>query len=154
MSNEEEWKPPKTITELFKATEGNVFAAINRPTAGARDDLSVPVGKAPFQLYSLATPNGQKVGILLEELGIEYDAHVINIGRGMQFSKGFVDINPNSKIPCAVDMSQGKSVKLFESGSIMTYLAEKYDRFIPKDRVLRVQCFNWLHWAQVQGKYF
>eukprot|EP00511_Aplanochytrium_stocchinoi_P001151 CAMPEP_0204825868 /NCGR_PEP_ID=MMETSP1346-20131115/3666_1 /ASSEMBLY_ACC=CAM_ASM_000771 /TAXON_ID=215587 /ORGANISM="Aplanochytrium stocchinoi, Strain GSBS06" /LENGTH=291 /DNA_ID=CAMNT_0051953643 /DNA_START=133 /DNA_END=1008 /DNA_ORIENTATION=+ len=152
--SDESWAPPQTIDELYKAFQpGHVFAGINRPTAGARDDKSVDVGAAPFQLYSLATPNGQKAGILLEELDIPYDAHVINIGRGMQFSKGFVDINPNSKIPAATDTVNGKKLNLFESGSIMFYLAEKYNKFIPPKEEIekRASCMNWMNWAQVQA---
>lgn len=148
VSETQEWSPPTTITELYEATAGNKFASMNRPTAGPRDDLPVQVGKAPFQLYSLATPNGQKVGIMLEELGIDYDAWYVSIGKGEQFSKGFVDINPNSKIPCAVDndANTGIPVKLFETGSIVLYLAEKYNKFIPKDPMLRAQCMNWVFW--------
>lgn len=148
---EKEWRPPSEITELYKLTAGNVFAAINSPKSGARSPDAVPLGTASFQLYSLATPNGQKAGILLEELGIDYDAHTINIGRGMQFYKGFVAINPNSKIPAAVDLSLDKPVNLFESGSIMLYLADKYNKFIPQDWETRAQCINWMNWAQVQG---
>ena len=116
-----------------------------------RNDDELPVGKAPFQLYSLSTPNGQKVGIVLEELGIEYDAYTINIGLGAQFSKGFVSVNPNSKIPCAVHHKDGGSINLFESGSIMQYLAEGHGRFLPKSGPARVECLNWLNWAQVQA---
>jgi GST-like protein len=97
------WKPPPKVEELFSRTDGNKFSGMNRPTAGARTDTPAQVGSAAFQLYSLATPNGQKIGILLEELGIDYDAWVVNIGAGDQFTKGFVDVNPNSKIPCGVD---------------------------------------------------
>ena len=121
------------------------------PNCVCRNDDLLPVGKAAVQLYSLSTPNGQKVGILLEELGIDYDAHTINIGVGAQFSKGFVQVNPNSKIPCALHYKDGKPTNLFESGSIMQYLAEQNGRFIPKDPEKRVECLNWLNWAQVQA---
>jgi GSH-dependent disulfide-bond oxidoreductase len=116
-SKSEEWIPPAKVEELFASTSGNKFASINAPTAGARNDDPVPVGDAPFQFYSLATPNGQKPAILLEELGIEYDAHKISL-MGDQFKGGFVQINPNSKIPAAVDKAgpDGREVKLFESG--------------------------------------
>lgn len=113
------WAPPAKVEELFHVTAGNKFASINRPTAGARTEEAMPVGDASFQLYSLSTPNGQKVGIMLEELGIEYDAWKISLS-GDQFKSGFVEINPNSKIPAAVDKdgSGGKVVNLFESGNL------------------------------------
>jgi len=149
---EEEWKPPAKIEELFKATEGNNFSSINAPTAGARTQKELPVGKSSFQFYSLATPNGQKPGILLEELGIDYDAHVVQLS-GEQFASGFVSVNPNSKIPAAVDLEgpDGKPIQLFESVSIMVYLAEKYNKFIPTDKRLRQEVFNWLFW-QIGGQ--
>ncbi|KAI9030221.1 glutathione S-transferase [Hyaloraphidium curvatum] len=128
---------------------GNNFSAINAPTAGSRVEQELPRGAAPFQLYSLSTPNGQKVGIMLEELGIDYDAHVINIGKGDQFQSGFVSLNPNSKIPTAVDYapkSGGDPIRLFESGSIVMYLAEKYGKFLPKDEHLRAEIFNFVFW--------
>jgi GST-like protein len=109
------WTPPAKVEDLFASTAGNQFASTNAPTAGARTTDAVPVGSAPFQFYSLGTPNGQKPAILLEELGIEYDAHKIGLG-GDQFKQGFVEINPNSKIPAAVDRVDGKDIKLFESG--------------------------------------
>jgi len=142
------WTPPAKIEDLYASTAGNQFAAINAPTAGPRVEQDLPVGSAPFQLYSLATPNGQKVGIILEELGIEYDAHTINIGKGEQFTSGFVDVNPNSKIPAAVDRDgpDGKPINLFESASIVLYLAEKYHRFIPTDPRLKAEVFNWVFW--------
>lgn len=150
----EEWVPPNKIENLYKATEGNKFASINSPTAGARNQVDLPVGKAKFQYYSIATPNGMKPAILLEELGVDYDAHKINL-RGSQFDSGFVDINPNSKIPAAVDYDgpNGKVIKLFESGSIMLYLADKYKRFIPPnaDPYNRAQVINWLFW-QMSGQ--
>ena len=118
------WAPPKKAEEIYERMGSHMFSAINRPTAGARSEDAVPTGSAPLQLYSLATPNGQKPGILLEELGIEYDAHTCNIGTGVQFSRGFVDVNPNSKIPCALDRAPaggGEPVRLFESGAIMLW---------------------------------
>ena len=146
-----EWTPPKRIEELYsQGSSGSpAIFALNAPTAGARNEEPVERGEAPFQLYSLATPNGQKIGVLLEELGIDYDAHTINIGMGMQFSKGFVDINPNSKIPCGVDHapSDGKGpVRLFESGAMMLYLCDKLGRFIPTDARGRAECINWVMW--------
>lgn len=149
------WNPPQKVEELFLATSGNKWASINRPTAGAREEKEVPRGSAPFQLYSLATPNGQKPAILLEEIGIEYDAHKIMLDGG-QFTSGFVDINPNSKIPAAVDYDgfdglNGEPVKLFESASILLYLAEKYQRFLPLNPALKAQVMNWLFW-QVGGQ--
>eukprot|EP00041_Stephanoeca_diplocostata_P002319 m.25495 g.25495 ORF g.25495 m.25495 type:complete len:299 (+) comp13185_c1_seq1:141-1037(+) len=151
-----EWQPPPTIESLFHATEGNKFAGFNRPISGALSEDPVEVGSAPIQLYSLATPNGQKVGILLEELGVEYDAHVIRL-QGDQFKKGFVEVNPNSKIPAlldrdpiSIDGTTGE-IRLFESGSIMLYLAEKYQRFIPRSHAHRAQMLNWVFW-QMAGQ--
>jgi GST-like protein len=139
---------PYVIPEVWK--RGNPEEkSINQPTAGPRYDEQLSVGKHPIQLYSLATPNGQKVTILLEELleaGVkdaEYDAWLISIGNKEQFSSGFVDVNPNSKIPALVDKS-ANGVKVFESGSILLYLAEKFDAFLPKDPTKRVQAMNWL----------
>lgn len=131
---------------------GGKFAAINRPTAGATHEQALPVGKHPLQLYSLGTPNGVKVTVLLEELlelGIkeaEYDAWLINIQDGEQFSSGFVEVNPNSKIPALMDHSTSPSSRVFESGAIMLYLAEKFAAFIPKSPAQRTQCLNWLFW--------
>lgn len=145
--------PPKVWT--WEQGNGGQFASINRPTAGAQTDVELKVGKHPLQLYSLATPNGQKVTILLEELlaaghtGAEYDAWLINIGKGDQFGKGFVEINPNSKIPALADhapVDGGKPVRLFESASIMTYLAEKFGAFLPTDPRARAETLNWLFW--------
>lgn len=146
------YKPPEKVEQLYAATDGNKWASINAPTAGAREDRDLPVGEASFQYYSLATPNGQKPAILLEELGIDYDAHKIKID-GEQFTSGFVAINPNSKIPAAVDKDGpgGKPVRLFESASIMLYLAEKYNRFLPSDPSLKPELINWLFW-QVGGQ--
>ncbi|KAG7350497.1 glutathionine S-transferase [Nitzschia inconspicua] len=143
---------PYTLPKVWK-WENPDPESINQPTAGFRTVKSLPVGKHPLQLYSLATPNGQKVTILLEELleaGIasaEYDAWLINIMKKDQFTSGFVDVNPNSKIPALVDKSvEGKEVKVFESGSILLYLAEKFDAFLPKDFTKRTQAMNWLFW--------
>ncbi|HEC59153.1 hypothetical protein LCGC14_0576730 [marine sediment metagenome] len=132
----------------------NKWANINSPESGARYDKALPVGKHAFQLYSLATPNGQKVTILFEELlalGIkeaEYDAYLINIGDSEQFSSGFVGVNPNSKIPALLDKSGDEDVNVFESASILVHLAEKFGHFLPKDGAARTQTFNWLFWAQ------
>jgi GST-like protein len=149
----EEWTPPPKITELFKVTAGNNFSSVNSPKAGARVERELSVGSAPFQLYSLSTPNGQKVGIILEELGIDYDAHVTTLS-GDQFTSGFVAVNPNSKIPSAVDKEgpDGKPINLFESCNILLYLAEKYNRFLPTDKRLLNEVITWLFWqAAGQG---
>ncbi|MEM8511440.1 GST-like protein [Massilia sp. MP_M2] len=138
------WTPP--------ATPGGAFASINRPVAGSTHEGALPVGEHPLQLYSLATPNGVKVSIMLEELlaaghaGAEYDAWLIRINDGMQFSSGFVDANPNSKIPALVDRSGAEPVRVFESGAILVYLAEKFGAFLPKDGVARTETMNWLFW--------
>ena len=138
------WTPP--------ATPGGAFASINRPVAGSTHEAALPVGEHPLQLYSLATPNGVKVSIMLEELlaaghaGAEYDAWLIRINEGMQFSSGFVDANPNSKIPALVDRSGAEPVRVFESGAILVYLAEKFGAFLPKDGVARTETMNWLFW--------
>jgi len=131
---------------------GGTFVNINRPFSGATHEKVLPVGKHPIQLYSLASPNGIKVTVLLEELlaigkvGAEYNAHYIDISEGDQFSSGFVAINPNSKIPAMVDQSTSPSTTIFESGSILLYLAEKFDAFIPKERAERTECLSWLFW--------
>jgi GSH-dependent disulfide-bond oxidoreductase len=139
---------PPTVWK-WEQPSGGTFASINRPIAGATHDKALPVGKHPLQLYSLATPNGIKVTILLEELleaghDAEYDAWLIDIGKGDQFGSGFVEINPNSKIPALMDHGNGQRV--FESASIMLYLAEKFGAFIPKDPSQRVEMFSWLFW--------
>ncbi|MFA3361021.1 glutathione-dependent disulfide-bond oxidoreductase [Acinetobacter baumannii] len=132
---------------------------LNQPTSGARYEHTLPVGKHPLQLYSLATPNGQKVTILLEELlalghkNAEYDAWLIKIGEGQQFGSGFVEINPNSKIPALVDHSQNPPLRVFESGSILLYLAEKFKAFIPTDIAARTECLNWLFWQMGSAPY-
>jgi GST-like protein len=153
----DEYTPPK----VWKFSEGNggKFATINRPTAGARTQKVLPIGEHPFQLYSLATPNGVKVTIMLEELlelGIkeaEYDAFLINIGEGDQFSSGFVEINPNSKIPALVDKNNGSPISVFESGSILVYLAEKFGKFLPTDPAKKVKVMNWLFWQMGSAPY-
>jgi len=142
--------PPKIWTH--DAPSGGKFASINAPTAGAREQKALPVGKHPLQLYSLATPNGVKATIMLEELlalghtGAEYDAWLIKIGDGDQFSSGFVEINPNSKIPALTDHSGDKPVRVFESGSILVYLAEKFGAFLPTETLARTETLNWLFW--------
>ncbi|MGG1353572.1 glutathione-dependent disulfide-bond oxidoreductase [Psychrobacter pacificensis] len=150
----DKYVPPKVWTQ--DKDNGGKFASINRPTSGARYDKELPVGDAPLQLYSLNTPNGVKVNILLEELaelgisGAEYDAYKIDISQGEQFGSGFVAINPNSKIPALVDHSAGTAgepIALFESGAILMYLAEKFDRFLPLSLgKARADCLSWLMW--------
>lgn len=138
------WKPT--------TTSGGTFANINRPVAGPTHEKALPVGKHPLQLYSLATPNGVKVTIMLEELlalghtGAEYDAWLIKIGEGDQFSSGFVEVNPNSKIPALADHGGDTPVRVFESGSILVYLAEKFGAFLPTDTLARTETLNWLFW--------
>ncbi len=146
----DEYVPPKIWT--WDKPSGGTFANINRPVSGATHDHELPVGKHPFQLHSLATPNGQKVTILLEELlaaghtGAEYDAWFINIREGEQFSSGFVGANPNSKIPALIDRSGPQPVRVFESGAILLYLSEKFGAFVPTDPAARAECFSWLMW--------
>lgn len=154
---EDTYVPPKIWT--WDKASGGRFANINRPIAGATHEKELPVGAHPIQLYSLGTPNGVKVTVMLEELlalghtGAEYDAWLINIGEGDQFGSGFVAVNPNSKIPAMVDRSQKQSVHLFESASMLVYLAEKFDIFLPKDQPDRAQCFNWLFWQMGSAPY-
>lgn len=149
--------PPKVWTH--EAPSGGQFANINRPIAGPTHDQALPVGKQPLQLYSLATPNGVKVTILLEELlalghaGAEYDAWLIRIGEGDQFSSGFVQVNPNSKIPALLDRSVEPPVRVFESGSILLYLAEKFGAFLPTGAAARTECLNWLFWQMGSAPY-
>lgn len=144
------YTPPKIWS--FDAANGGKFANINRPTAGARFEKTLPRGEHALQLHSMATPNGVKVTVMLEELleagysGAQYDAYPINIGDGDQFGSGFVDINPNSKIPALIDTSNSPETRIFESGSILVYLAEKFEAFIPKDLAGRTECMNWLFW--------
>ena len=141
------------------APSGGEFANINRPVAGPTHDKALPVGKQPLQLYSLATPNGVKVTILLEELlalghaGAEYDAWLIRISEGEQFSSGFVEVNPNSKIPALLDRSVQPPVRVFESGSILLYLAEKFAEFLPRDPAGRTETLNWLFWQMGAAPY-
>ncbi|MDH6017319.1 glutathione-dependent disulfide-bond oxidoreductase [Vibrio splendidus] len=148
----EQYTPPKVWVN--DTDGGNKWANINSPESGARFDKELPVGDHAFQLYSLGTPNGQKVTILLEELlaaGVkeaEYDAYLINIGEADQFSSGFVGVNPNSKIPALVDKSGDEDVNVFESASILMHLAEKFGHFLPKEGAARTQTLNWLFWAQ------
>jgi len=148
----EQYTPPKVWVENTEG--GNKWASINRPVSGATHEQALPAGDHSLQLYSLGTPNGQKVTILLEELlaaGVkeaEYDAYLINIGEGNQFSSGFVGVNPNSKIPALVDKSSDQSVNVFESASILVHLAEKFGHFLPKQGAARTSTFNWLFWAQ------
>ena len=150
MTDSAAYVPPQVWT--WDQPSGGQFANINRPTAGATHDGDLPVGKHPLQLYSLATPNGQKVTIMLEELlalghdGAEYDAWPIRIGEGDQFSSGFVAINPNSKIPALVDRSGAKPVRVFESGAILLYLAEKFGEFLAPSGPRRTETLSWLFW--------
>lgn len=144
------YAPPKVWT--WDAESGGKFANINRPIAGATHEKELPVGKHALQLYSLATPNGVKVTVLLEELlalgrtGAEYDAWLINIGQGDQFGSGFVATNPNSKIPALVDHSASPPIRVFESGAILVYLAEKFGAFLPTESSQRAECLSWLFW--------
>ncbi len=157
MSQETEYTPPAVWK--WEAESGGAWASINRPIAGPTQDKELPVGKHPLQLYSLATPNGVKVTIMLEELlakGIaaaEYDAHLIKIGDGDQFGSGFVDINPNSKIPALLDHSTTPPTRVFESGAILLYLAEKYSAFLPSDPAKRTECLSWLFWQMGSAPY-
>ncbi|WP_427979236.1 glutathione-dependent disulfide-bond oxidoreductase [Agarivorans sp.] len=152
-----EYIPPKVWT--MDTENGGQWASINRPDSGARHQQTLPVGSNPLQLHSMATPNGQKVTIMLEELlqlGIseaEYDAYMINIGEGDQFSSGFVDINPNSKIPALLDKSEEPAVRVFESGAILLYLAEKFGHFLPKQGAAKTEVINWLFWLQGSAPY-
>lgn len=147
----EAYTPPKVWT--WEQGNGGAFASINRPIAGATHDKELPVGKHPLQLYSLGTPNGQKVTIMLEELlaaghtGAEYDAWLVRINEGQQFSSGFVEVNPNSKIPALMDRSGAKPIRVFESGAILVYLAEKFDNaFLPTEPEARAETLSWLFW--------
>lgn len=150
MSSETEYTPPKVWT--WDQESGGKFASINRPVSGATHDKDLPVGRHPLQLYSLATPNGVKVTIMLEELlalgrsGAEYDAWLIRINDGDQFGSGFVGANPNSKIPALVDRTGVSPVRVFESGAILQYLAEKFDAFLPASGAARAECLSWLFW--------
>ena len=149
--------PPKVWT--WQKANGGRFANINRPVAGATHEQELPKGKHPLQLYSLGTPNGIKVTIMLEELlalghaGAEYDAWLIRISEGMQFSSGFVGVNPNSKIPALLDYSTPEPQRVFESGSILFYLAEKFKAFLPTDIAKRTECMSWLMWQMGSAPY-
>jgi len=144
------YTPPKVWSWI--KPNGGQFANINRPIAGPTHEKALPVGRHPLQLYSQGTPNGQKVTILLEELlelghaGAEYDAWLIRIGEGDQFGSGFVDVNPNSKIPALMDRSGSQPIRVFESGAILLYLAEKFGAFLPSQPQARAECFSWLFW--------
>ena len=157
MSESSSYVPPKVWT--WDAESGGKFSNINRPIAGPTHDKDLPVGKHPMQLYSLGTPNGVKVTVLLEELlalgheGAEYDAFLINIGDGSQFSSGFVDVNPNSKIPALLDTSTDPSTRVFESGAIMLYLAEKFGEYLPEDPSEKAECMSWLFWQMGSAPY-
>jgi GST-like protein len=157
MTDSPEYTPPNVWT--WNKANGGRFANINRPIAGPTQDKELPVGKHPLQLYSLATPNGQKVTIMLEELlalghsGAEYDAWLIRIGDGDQFGSGFVDVNPNSKIPALMDRSGPKPIRVFESGAILMYLAEKFGAFLPTEPAARAECLSWLFWQMGSAPY-
>lgn len=148
--SDKQYTPPKVW--VWDKESGGKFANINRPIAGPTHDKDLPVGEHPLQLYSLATPNGVKVTVMLEELlalghaGAEYDAWLINISNGDQFSSGFVDVNPNSKIPALLDRSTTPGTRVFESGSILLYLAEKFKAFLPTDAAKRTETLSWLFW--------
>ena len=152
-----DYTPPKVWA--WNKQNGGRFANINRPVAGPTHDKVLPVGKHPFQLYSLATPNGQKVTIMLEELlaaghkGAEYDAWLIKISEGEQFGSGFVEVNPNSKIPALMDRSGATPIRVFESGAILTYLAEKFGALLPTEPAARAECFSWLFWQMGSAPY-
>ena len=152
-----DYTPPKVWT--WNKANGGRFANINRPIAGPTHDHELPIGKHPMQLYSLGTPNGQKVTIMLEELlalgkkGAEYDAWLIKIGEGQQFGSGFVAANPNSKIPALVDRSGAKPIRVFESGAILLYLAEKFGALVPTEPAARAECLSWLFWQMGSAPY-
>jgi GSH-dependent disulfide-bond oxidoreductase len=157
MSDTPAYTPPAVWS--WTQGDGGRFANINRPVSGATHDKVLPVGKHPLQLYSLGTPNGVKVTIMLEELlalghvGAEYDAWLIRIGEGDQFGSGFVDVNPNSKIPALLDRSGATLIRVFESGSILQYLAEKFGAFLPTEPALRAECLSWLFWQMGSAPY-
>jgi len=157
MTETTEYAPPKVWT--WEQPNGGAFASINRPIAGSKHDAELPLGKHPFQLYSMGTPNGVKVTIMFEELlaaghkDAEYDAWLISIGKGDQFGSGFVEINPNSKIPALVDNSGNAPLRVFESGSILVHLAEKFGAFLPADLAARTECMNWLFWQMGSAPY-
>src|SRR6056300_1315629 len=151
------YTPPKVWT--WEKPNGGAFQSVNRPISGPTHDAELPRGKHPFQLHSLATPNGVKVTIMFEELlaaghsGAEYDAWPIHIGNGEQFSSGFVAVNPNSKIPALIDTTQSPDLHIFESASILLYLAERFGAFLPQDLAAKTQCMNWLFWQMGSSPY-
>jgi GST-like protein len=157
MSNTPDYTPPKVWT--WTKPSGGHFASINRPVAGPTHDRALPRGRHPLQLYSLATPNGVKVTVMLEELlaaghsGAEYDAWLIRINEGDQFGSGFVNVNPNSKIPALLDCSGPEPIRVFESGAILLYLAEKFGAFVPTDPARRAECLSWLFWQVGSAPY-
>jgi GSH-dependent disulfide-bond oxidoreductase len=157
MTNSPEYVPPKVWT--WSKPSGGTFANINRPIAGPTHEKELPVGRHPLQLYSLATPNGVKVTVMLEELlalgqrGAEYDAWLIRINEGEQFGSGFVAVNPNSKIPALLDRSDPEPIRVFESGAILLYLAEKFGSFLPGERAARAECLSWLFWQMGSAPY-
>ena len=157
MTEKTPYHPPQKW--VWDKESGGAFAKLNRPVAGATHEKALPRGRHPLQLYSLGTPNGQKVTILLEELlsmgyeGAEYDAHLINIRDGDQFGSEFVSINPNSKIPALVDHSGDKPIRIFESGAILLYLADKFSALIPAEPASRTECLNWLFWQMGSAPY-
>src|ERR1700735_4179016 len=157
MSSSPEYIAPKVW--VWNKPSGGLFANINRPVAGSTHEKELPVGRHPFQLYSLATPNGQKVTVMLEELlalghtGAEYDAWLINIREGAQFGSGFVGVNPNSKIPALMDRSGQAPIRVFESGAILIYLAEKFGAFLPREPAARAECLSWLMWQMGSAPY-
>ena len=157
MTGSTEYTPPKVWT--WDKANGGAFANINRPVSGATHEKELPVGKHPLQLYSLATPNGVKVTVMLEELlalghaGAEYDAWLIKIGDGDQFGSGFVAVNPNSKIPALMDRSGPEPIRVFESGAILMYLAEKFGAFLPTEAAARAECLSWLFWQMGSAPY-
>jgi len=157
MSDQQEYEPPKIWQ--WDSENGGRFAKINRPISGATHERELPIGEHPLQLYSLATPNGVKITVMLEELlalgvqAAEYDAWFINIGEGEQFGNGFVEINPNSKIPALVDRSGEQTLRVFESGSILMHLAEKFGHFLPSDSANRTETLNWLFWQMGSAPY-
>jgi GST-like protein len=157
MNDSPSYIPPKVWT--WDKESGGRFANINRPVAGPTHDKALPIGRHPMQLYSLGTPNGIKVTVMLEELlelghaGAEYDAWLINIGQGDQFSSGFVEVNPNSKIPALMDRSGPQPIRVFESGAILIHLAEKFGAFLPSEAAARAECLSWLFWQVGSAPY-
>lgn len=157
MADDSSYTPPTVWS--WESESGGTWASINRPIAGATHEKTLPVGKHPLQLYSLATPNGVKITVMLEELlalgesGAEYDAHLIRIGEGDQFGSDFVSINPNSKIPALMDHSTDQPTPVFESGAILMYLAEKFGHFLPTEPTARTQCLQWLFWQMGSAPY-